>query len=143
MAQSRQKLYTDVRHRELEFEVADWVFLKVFPIKRVMGFGKKEKIFPHYISLYHILRRVWNVAYRLDLPMSVALVYPIFHIFMLKKCIGDPFLVFPMEDNSVKDSLLYEKILIKILDKQVQKLRTKEIASVKVLWINQEVEEAM
>ena len=29
-AQSRQKSYTDVRRKELEFQVDDWVFLKVY-----------------------------------------------------------------------------------------------------------------
>ena len=31
MAQSRQKSFDDVRHRPLEFEVGDHVFLKVMP----------------------------------------------------------------------------------------------------------------
>ena len=39
--QSRQKSYADVRRRELEFQVDDWVFLKVSPMKGVMRFGKK------------------------------------------------------------------------------------------------------
>lgn len=42
-AQSRQKTYTDVRRRDLEFEVNDWVYLKVSPMKGVMRFGKKCK----------------------------------------------------------------------------------------------------
>ena len=32
--QSRHKSYADVKRRELEFQVDDWVFLKVSPIKR-------------------------------------------------------------------------------------------------------------
>ena len=39
--QSRQKSYADVRRRELEFQVDDWVFLKVSPMKGMMRFGKK------------------------------------------------------------------------------------------------------
>ena len=35
-AQSRQKSYADVRRRNLEFQVDDWVFLKVSPMKGVM-----------------------------------------------------------------------------------------------------------
>ena len=35
-AQSRQKSYADVRKRELELQVDDWVFLKVSPMKGVM-----------------------------------------------------------------------------------------------------------
>ena len=42
ITQSRQKSYADVRRRELGFQVDDWVFLKVSPMKGVMRFGKKE-----------------------------------------------------------------------------------------------------
>lgn len=40
------------------------------------------------------------------------------------------------------ESLSYEDEPIEILDRQGRKLRSKEIASVKVLWRNQKVEEA-
>uniref|UniRef100_A0A1S4DMA8 Chromo domain-containing protein n=2 Tax=Nicotiana TaxID=4085 RepID=A0A1S4DMA8_TOBAC len=83
--QSRQKSYSDVRHRDLEFQVDDWVFLK----------------------------------------------------FM-----GDPSLVVPPEVIGVKDNMSDEEIPLAILDRQIRKLRTKEIASIKVLWRNQKVEEA-
>ena len=39
--QSRQKSYADVRRRELEFQVDDWAFLIVSPMKGVMRFGNK------------------------------------------------------------------------------------------------------
>ncbi|WMV50363.1 hypothetical protein MTR67_043748, partial [Solanum verrucosum] len=42
----------------------------------------------------------------------------------------------------VKSTNLYEEVLVKILDRQVKKLRKKEIGSVKVLWRNQLVEGA-
>ncbi|WMV32472.1 hypothetical protein MTR67_025857 [Solanum verrucosum] len=72
----------------------------------------------------------------------LAAAHPVFHIFMLKKCMGDPSLIIPTEDIGIKDSLSYEEILVQIVDRQVRKLRTKEVASVKVLWRNQFVEEA-
>ena len=50
MAHSRQKSYVDVRRRELEFEVDDWVYLKVSPMKVFMRFGKKGKLSPSYIG---------------------------------------------------------------------------------------------
>ncbi|WMV30506.1 hypothetical protein MTR67_023891 [Solanum verrucosum] len=61
---------------------------------------------------------------------------------MLKKCMGDPSLIIPTEDIEIKDSLSYEEIHVQILDHQVCKLRTKEVASVRVFWRNQFVEEA-
>ncbi|WMV38099.1 hypothetical protein MTR67_031484 [Solanum verrucosum] len=48
----------------------------------------------------------------------------------------------PTENVGIKDNLSYEEIPIQILDRQVRKLRTKEVASVKVLWRNQIIEEA-
>ena len=39
MAQSRQKSYVDVRHRPLEFEVGDHVFLKVIPKSKDENIG--------------------------------------------------------------------------------------------------------
>ncbi|XP_019251321.1 PREDICTED: uncharacterized protein LOC109230257 [Nicotiana attenuata] len=59
------------------------------------------------------------------------------------KFMGDPSLMVPTEIIGVKDSLTYEEILVAILDRQIRKLRIKEIASVKVLWRNQNIEKAM
>ncbi|WMV59406.1 hypothetical protein MTR67_052791 [Solanum verrucosum] len=61
---------------------------------------------------------------------------------MLKNCMSDPSLIIPIEDIGIKDILSYEEIPVQILDRQVRKLRTKEVPSVKVLWRNQFVEEA-
>ncbi|XP_060211925.1 uncharacterized protein LOC132639495 [Lycium barbarum] len=66
----------------------------------------------------------------------------VFHVSMLKKFMGDPSLVVPTEIIGVKDSLSYEEIPLAIIDRQIRKLRTKESASVKVLWRNKKVEEA-
>ncbi|WMV37184.1 hypothetical protein MTR67_030569 [Solanum verrucosum] len=116
IAQSCRKSYTDIRRRELEFEVDDWVYLKFSPMKGVMRFGKNGKLSPRYICPCKISKRVGNVAYELELPQELA------------------------ADHT--DSLSYEEIHVQILDRQVYKLRTKEVASVKVLWRNQFVEEA-
>ncbi|KAH0655152.1 hypothetical protein KY285_030034 [Solanum tuberosum] len=89
-AQSRQKSYADLRRRELEFQVDDWVFLKVSPMKGVMRFGKKGKLSPRYVGPYRILKMIGKVAYELELPADLAAVHPVFHISLLKKCVGDP-----------------------------------------------------
>ena len=48
----------------------------------------------------------------------------------------------PLESVVVKDSLCNEYVPIDILDRQVRKLRNKEVALVKVLWRSQFVEGA-
>ena len=49
-AQSHQNSYANVRRRELEFQVDDWIFLKVSPMTGVMRFGKKGKFSPRYVG---------------------------------------------------------------------------------------------
>ncbi|XP_070034621.1 uncharacterized protein [Nicotiana tomentosiformis] len=124
-AHSRQKSYFDVRRMDLEFKEDDWVFLKVSPMKGVMRFGKKGKLSP-----------------RLELPPEMSLVHPVFHVSMLKKVVGEPSLIVPVETIEVNEELTYQEILVSIFDRQVRKLRNKEIASVKVLWRSQQAEEA-
>ncbi|WMV58319.1 hypothetical protein MTR67_051704 [Solanum verrucosum] len=142
MTKSRQKSYADVRRRDLEFEVHDWVYLKISPMKGVMRFGKKGKLSTHFVGPFKILRRVGKVAYKLDLPNELAMVHPVFHVSILKKCVGDPTFVVPLEGLEIKENLAYEEVPVEILDRQVKRLRNKEVASVKVLWRNQLVEAA-
>ena len=54
-AQSRQKSYADKRRRPLTFEVGDYVYLKVSPMKGVKRFGMKKKLSPRYVGPYKIL----------------------------------------------------------------------------------------
>ena len=140
-AQSRQKSYADNRRRDLEFQIGDWVFLKVSPMRGVMRFGRKGKLSPRYIGPYQIVRRIGKVAYELDLPSDLEAVHPVFHVSMLRKCIGDPSRVFPVDDIQVTEELSYEEKPVAILDRQVRRLRTKDVASVKVLWQNNNREE--
>ena len=91
------------------------------PLQNIKGFGK--------------------VAYELEIPHELASVHIVFHISGMKKYIGDPSLILLNKVNGIRYSLSYDEILVQILDHQVHKLRTKEVASVKVLWSSQFVEE--
>ncbi|XP_070057058.1 uncharacterized protein [Nicotiana tomentosiformis] len=59
-----------------------------------------------------------------------------------KLSLRDPSLIVLVKAIEVNEDLTYEEIPVAILDRQVQKLWNKEIASMKVLWRNQQVEEA-
>ena len=112
-------------------------------MKGVMRFGKKGKLSPRYVGPYKILKRIGKVTYGLELPAKLAVVHPVFHISLLKKCVGDPPSIVPLDSVAVKDSLSNENLPIKILDRHVRRLRNKEVASVKVLWRSQPVEGAI
>ena len=102
----------------------------------MVRFGKKGKLTPRYVGPYEILQRVGKLAYELKLPSELTSVHPIFNVSMLKKCIGDSESILPIEGLGVKDNLSYEEVLVQILDRQVKKLRNKEVVSVKVIWKN-------
>ena len=57
------------------------------------------------------------MAYELDLTTELAVVHPVFHISLLKKCVGDPAFVLPLESVALKDSLSYEDVPVEILDR--------------------------
>ncbi|XP_070034364.1 uncharacterized protein [Nicotiana tomentosiformis] len=105
-------------------------------MKGVIRFSKKGKLSPRYIGPFKIIRRVGEVAYVLDLPSNLESVYLVFHVSMLRKCFGDPSKVIPVDDVQVTEQLSYEEAPFAIPDRQVRRLRTKDVASVKVLWIN-------
>ena len=64
----------------------------------------------------------------------------VFHISLLKKCVGDPASIVPLQSVEVKDSISYEDVLVEILEQQVRRLRNNEVTSIKVLWRSQSVE---
>ena len=105
-------------------------------------FGNKGKFNPRYVVPYKILKRIVKVAYELELQVKLVAVNPVFHISLLKKCVGDPASIVPLKSVEVKDSLSYEDVPVEILEHQVKRLRNKEVSSVNVLWRSQPIEGA-
>ena len=115
-AQDRQKSYADNRRKDLEFDVGDWVFLKLSPWKGVVRFGKRGKLSPRYIGPFKITERVGPVAYRLALPMELSRIHDVFHVSMLRKYISDPSHILETPTVEVKEDLSYEEQPVQILD---------------------------
>jgi hypothetical protein len=68
VAQLRQKSYADHRRRELSFELGDFVYLKVSPMRGLHHFKVQGKLAPRFIGPFKILKKRGVVAYQLELP---------------------------------------------------------------------------
>ena len=90
----------------------DHVFLKVSPIKGLTRFRKKEKLSPRDIRPYVILKRVRELAYRLDLPSELSQIHNVFHICILKKYVLDSSHVIQPEQVEIQKDLTYTVELI-------------------------------
>jgi hypothetical protein len=134
-AKSCQEDYANKRHRPLEFKVGDLVYLRVWPMKGVKRFGVEGKLAPRYIGPFPILKKCGTVAYKLDLPPSLAGVHDIFHMLQLKKCLKA--LV-----DIVLPELLYPEHPIKVLNQNDLVTRSKTIKFFKIQWSNHSEEEA-
>ena len=108
-AQDRQKKYADRRRRPLEFQVGDFVLLKVSPMKGVFRFQRKGKLSPRYIGPFEITERIGSRAYRLSLPPELARIHDVFHVSLLKKSQIDPSKILHHVPVSLNTNLTYEE----------------------------------
>jgi hypothetical protein len=141
IAQSRQRSYADTRKRELSFEVGDFVYLKVSPIRGVRRFGVKGKLAPRYVGLYQILARRGEVAYQLSLPEGLSAVHDVFHVSQLKKCLRGLEEQLPVEGLEVQEDLTYIEKPAQILETADRVTRRKTIRMCKVRWSHHSEEE--
>ena len=82
-------------------------FSKCLTYEKGNEISQKRKLSHMYVGPYKILKRVGKVAYELELPAELAAVHPVFHISLLKKCVGDPASIVPLESVPMKDSQSY------------------------------------
>jgi hypothetical protein len=114
-AQSQQKSYADKR-RDLSFEIGDFVYLKVSPMRGTRRFRVKGKVAPRYVGPFKIIDCKGEVAYQLELPPQLSEVHDVFHVSQLKKCLRVPEEQLPMEYLNLGGDLTYSERPIKILD---------------------------
>jgi hypothetical protein len=100
----------------LAFVVGDEVLLKVSPTKGIIRFGIKGKLSPRYIGPYLITARVGSLAYRLQLPESMAGVHPVFHVSMLRKYIRDPELKIEVDPIIIQWDLTIDAQPVRVLE---------------------------
>nr|GEV20425.1 hypothetical protein [Tanacetum cinerariifolium] len=117
-ARDRQKSYTDVRRKPLEFQVGDKVMLKVTPWKEVICFGKRGKLNPRYIRPFEIIAKVGTISYRIELIKKLSRVHSTFHVLNLKKYLSDETLAIPLDEIQIDNKFHFIKEPVKIMDRE-------------------------
>nr|GFA30476.1 putative reverse transcriptase domain-containing protein [Tanacetum cinerariifolium] len=127
----RQKSYTDLKRKLMEFQVEDKVMLKISPWKGVVRFGKRGKLNPWYVGPFKVLERFGDVAYKLDLPEELSRVHNTFHVSNLKKCHADEPLAVLLDGLHVDDKLYFVEEPMEIIDRKIKWLKQSRIPLVK------------
>lgn len=91
---------------------------------------------------YEILDKVGLMAYRLAFPPKLSKIHKMFHVSVLQRYRSNPDYVVQIEELEVEPNLSYEEESVRILAREVKKLRNKMILFLKVLWRNHSTEEA-
>jgi hypothetical protein len=134
-AQSRQKSYVDPKRTDISFEVGEHVYLKVSTLRGTKRFHVKGKLSPRYVGPYPIVKRIGKVSYKLDLPLKLTGVHPVFHVSQLRKCVVAEKKV-PAQALDVQETLEYLGSPVRILDWEEKSTRSTTTRFCKVLWSN-------
>ncbi|XP_016704283.1 uncharacterized protein [Gossypium hirsutum] len=79
---------------------------------------------------------------KLELPLDLDRIHDVFHDSMLRCYRSDPTHIVLVEEIEVRPDMTFEEEPVQILDREVNVLRKKSIALVKMLWCNHSSEEA-
>jgi hypothetical protein len=140
-AQSCQKSYADKRRRPLEFQVGDYVYLKVTPMKKKQ-FGIIKKLVARFVGPYKILEKKGPVAYKLQLPEAMSSIFPVFHVSQLKKCLRVPNERIEPQGIRIKADLEYREQPVRVLDTKDRVTRNKVVTIYKIQWSHHDENDA-
>jgi hypothetical protein len=143
VAQMRQKSYHDKAKAPREFEVRNYVYLKVSPTKGVQHFGVKGKLAQRYTGPYEVTEKFGMVAYRIRLPNRLSALHDVFHVSQLKKCEQMLEAQIIEETNAeIEPDLSLAEYLMRVLGRKERQTRRQRVKMYKIQWSHHTEEEA-
>lgn len=140
-AQERMKYFADRSRTERQLDVGDMVYLKMQPYwQNAFGIRGSLKLISKYYGPFHVLDKVGQVAYRLQLPRD-ATIHPVFHVSQLKRHLGSQAVPLPgMPLVGQNGKIKTEPIAI--LDRRVVPWSNELVAQWLIQWLNLGPEDA-
>ncbi|OIT21745.1 hypothetical protein A4A49_52581, partial [Nicotiana attenuata] len=132
MSQQRMVEQANKHRYDRQFQVGDWVYLKVQPYMQLtLSTRHFTKLSFKYYGPYQLLEKVGTVAYKLALP-SQLLLHPTFHVSLLNPCYEVPANVNhpPILDSSSP----YCPYPAKVLDRRMIQKGNKAVVQFLIQW---------
>ncbi|GKC14905.1 putative reverse transcriptase domain-containing protein [Tanacetum coccineum] len=96
--------------------------------------SKIDEIDKRVMPIKDILAKVGTVAYHLELPEQISRVHSTFHVSILKKCLSDESFVILLDEIQIDDKPYFVEEPVKIMDREIKRLKQSRILIVKVQW---------
>jgi len=77
------------------------------------------------VGPYRILERKGNVAYKVQLPVELRAIFPVFHVSQLKKCLRVPEERVEVRDIKLKSDLMYKEKPVVVVDHKERMTRNR------------------
>jgi len=117
------------------------VFLKLRPHRQQSIKGKiNPKLAPRYYGPFQVLEQIGAVAYKLKLP-DTARIHPVFHVFLLKKAVGDYKVEKDLPPGMECDAADYVESVAVLASLTVSKVG-ESVRQILIQWKGKRVEEA-
>jgi hypothetical protein len=140
-AQSRMKQYADKNRTEREFQVGDWVYLRLQPYRQAsVAIRRNLKLAPRFFGPYLVEARIGAVAYRLQLPAG-SQIHPVFHVSQLKKKVGSTIVPSSTLPRTGPDGQLLV-FPVAVLARKLIKRNNQAVVQFLVQWSNSNPEDA-